>query len=376
MYMRYTILHFLGWLSVCAMLWACDDSSPEEPTPQNPALTLQHPEYFPNNIPMPADNPLTEKGVELGRMLFYDKQLSADGTVSCASCHQQSKAFTDGLQFSEGVNGKMGDKNSMSLANLHWTSRFFWDGRAKTLEEQALEPISDIREMNLEIGEAVARLQADQDYPERFKTAFETDQIRPEFIGKAIAQFMRTLISGDSKFDQWIKGEIALSPTEQAGMELFFTHPDPSLQIRGGNCGDCHLGFLTSGDRNGFLGFHNNGLDMDEHLNQGLASVTGKDTDRGKFKAPTLRNIALTAPYMHDGRFETLEQVLDHYNEHIQMNSNLDILILEASNEPIKPGEDIKLHLSDSEKEAIIAFLHTLTDEKFITNPKFSDPFK
>ncbi|UCS91788.1 cytochrome-c peroxidase [Echinicola marina] len=374
--MQYAILNYLGCLSVCAMSWACSTGEGEKPAPNNLVLTLQHPDYFPNDIPMPADNPLTEKGVELGRMLFYEKQLSADGSISCASCHQQSKAFTDGLQFSKGVNGASGDKNAMSLANLHWTSRFFWDGRAKTLEEQALEPISDIREMNLEIGEAVDRLQADKDYPEQFELAFETDQISPELIGKAIAQFMRTLISGDSKFDQWIKGEIELSSTEQAGMELFFTHPDPSLQIRGGNCGDCHLGFLTSGDRNGLLGFHNNGLDNDDNLNQGLASVTGKNSDRGKFKAPTLRNIALTAPYMHDGRFETLEEVLDHYNEHIQINSNLDILILEASNEPIKPREDIKLHLSPSEKEAIIAFLHTLTDEKFITNPKFSDPFK
>ncbi|MBD8489947.1 cytochrome-c peroxidase [Echinicola sp. CAU 1574] len=373
--MRYSKLYYIGMVLVCASLGACGNDSEEIPQPQNPTLTLQHPDYFPNDIPMPADNPLTEKGTELGRMLFYEKQLSSDGTLSCGSCHQQSKAFTDGLRFSKGVNGTLGDKNAMSLANLHWTSRFFWDGRAATLEEQALEPISDAREMNLAIEEAVDRLQADEDYPERFELAFGTDQITPDLIGKAIAQFMRTLVSGDSKFDLWIKGETELTPTEQLGMELFFTHPDASLQIRGGNCGDCHLGFLTSGDRNDFLGFHNNGLDTDENLENGLSSITGKDTDKGKFKAPTLRNIALTAPYMHDGRFQTLEEVLDHYNDHVQTNSNLDILILEASNEAIVPGQPVKLHLSEEEKTAIVAFLHTLTDEKFITDQRFSDPF-
>ncbi|GGF45552.1 cytochrome-c peroxidase [Echinicola rosea] len=356
-------------------MWACSREAPDEPSTTNPVITLEHPEYFPNDVAMPPDNPLTEKGVELGRMLFYEKQLSIDGTVACSSCHQQEKAFTDGKKISTGVNDTPGDKNAMSLANLHWTSRFFWDGRAATLEEQAVQPIADHREMNLPLDEAVARLQADNQYPERFKVAFGTEQITEELIGKAIAQFMRTLVSGDSKFDKWIRGEVEFSEQEQLGMELFFTHPEPSLQIRGGNCGDCHLGFLTSGDRNNLTGFHNNGLDNDQDLKDGLADVTGNVRDKGKFKAPTLRNIALTAPYMHDGRFETLEEVLDHYDQHIQMNNTLDILILEASNEPIIPGEDIKLYLTDGEKEAILSFLQTLTDEKFITNPKFSNPF-
>ncbi|AWW29317.1 cytochrome-c peroxidase [Echinicola strongylocentroti] len=373
--MRYSIRLLAGTFILCGLLWACGNGEESEPSSQNPSLSLQHPEYFPNDVPMPADNPLTEKGVELGRMLFYDKQLSVDRTISCASCHQQEKAFTDGKKISTGVNDTPGDKNAMSLANLHWTSRFFWDGRAATLEEQAVQPIEDHREMNLPLDEAVARLQADKQYPERFEVAFGTDQITEELIGKAIAQFMRTLVSGDSKFDQWIKGEVKFSEQEQLGMELFFTHPEPSLQIRGGNCGDCHITFLTSGDRNNLLGFHNNGLDNDQNLEEGLAAVTGNPRDKGKFKAPTLRNIALTAPYMHDGRFETLEEVLEHYDQHVQINRTLDILVLEASNEIILPGEDIKLHLTDGEKEAILSFLQTLTDEKFITNPKFSDPF-
>ncbi|QDH80992.1 cytochrome-c peroxidase [Echinicola soli] len=373
--MRYPHLFYLGIIFVCGLQWACGNGEEEQPSPQNPSLSLQHPEYFPNDVPMPSDNPLTEKGVELGRMLFYEKQLSIDRTISCASCHQQEKAFTDGKKISTGIHDTPGDKNAMSLANLHWTSRFFWDGRAATLEEQALQPIEDHREMNLPLDQAVARLQADEQYPERFKVAFGTDQITEELIGKAIAQFMRTLVSGDSKFDRWIRSEVEFTEQEQLGMELFFTHPEPSLQIRGGNCGDCHLGFLTSGDRNNLLGFHNNGLDIDQDLEEGLAAVTGNSRDKGKFKAPTLRNIALTAPYMHDGRFGTLKEVLEHYDQHIQMNSTLDILIMEASNEDILSGKAIKLHLTDSEKEAIITFLHTLTDEKFINNPKFSDPF-
>lgn len=372
---RYPITYSIGIIMICTSIWACKEELVEEPLPDNTEIELQHPDYFPNNIASPSDNPLTEKGVALGRMLFYEKQLSLDGSISCASCHQQSKAFTDGEQFSTGVNGTIGVKNAMSLANLHWTSRFFWDGRAKSLEDQALQPISDPTEMNLPIEEAVVRLQNEPDYPARFEAAFGTSQISADLVSKALAQFMRTLVSGNSRFDQWIKEEIVLNDIEQLGMELFFTHPEASIALRGGNCGDCHLGFLTSGDRNDLLGFHNNGLDSDENLDSGLEAVTGKSEDKGKFKAPTLRNIALTAPYMHDGRFNTLEEVLDHYNEHVESNATLDILILEASNEIITPGEPVKLHLTTQEKEAIIAFLHTLTDETFITDPAFSDPF-
>ncbi len=157
-------------------------------------------------------------------------------------------------------------------------------------------------------------------------------------------------------------------------MELFFTHPEPAISLRGGNCGDCHTNFLTSGARDGLNGFHNNGLDTDANLAEGLFAVTGNEADRGKFKAPTLRNIALTAPYMHDGRFATLEQVVDHYNELIQDSQTLDVLIEEASNEE-NPGTPPRLFLTQEEKEAILAFLRMLTDETFINNPDFSNPF-
>ncbi|GGZ38662.1 cytochrome-c peroxidase [Echinicola pacifica] len=372
--MHLRIVSLLMPVVIGGMVCACQEDL-EQTATDNPILKLEHPDYFTNDIAMPADNPLTEKGFALGRMLFYENKLSLDQSLSCASCHQQSKAFSDGLQFSRGVDGQLGDRNAMSLANLHWTSRFFWDGRAASLEDQALEPISDPREMNLPIEEAVARLQADEHYPDLFQEAFGEELITAELLSKALSQFMRSLVSGDSKFDQWIKEEVELTAEEQLGMELFYTHPEPSLQIRGGNCGDCHLGFLTSGNRDDLLGFHNNGLDSDENLAEGLAAVTGRSSDKGKFKAPTLRNIALTAPYMHDGRFNSLEEVLDHYDQHVQENSHLDLLVLEASNEIIAGDPEVKLHLSASEKKAIIAFLHTLTDEKFISNPKFSNPF-
>ncbi|MEN2280509.1 cytochrome c peroxidase [Algoriphagus sp. SE2] len=372
--MRFQFPAWLGLVCVCGFV-SCDKID-EAPKSGPNLISLDAPDYFPGNVAMPADNLLTEEGVRLGRMLFYEKKLSSDGTVSCASCHQQQKAFTDGNKFSFGVNDAIGDKNAMSLSNLHWQNRFFWDGRETTLESQAIQPIEDKREMNLPIEEAVARLKADATYPSLFENAFGTEEITPKLIGKALAQFQRTLISANSKFDAWIRNEVELSPEEELGLELFFTHPDPKLQLRGGNCGDCHLGFLTAGDPNGFTGFHNNGLDTEENLPLGLMKVTGNSFDRGKFKAPGLRNIELTAPYMHDGRFQTLEEVLDHYNDHIQISSTLDVLILEASNEIPENSETVKLHLSENEKKAIIAFLKTLTDQQFITNPKFSDPFK
>lgn len=371
--MRIQIPAWLGLVCMCG-LFSCGNEA-ENPVSGPTPISLDAPDYFPNNVAMPADNPLTEQGVQLGRMLFYETKLSADGTISCGSCHQQQKAFSDGNQFSFGVNEAKGDMNAMSLSNLHWQNRFFWNGRAASLEEQAIQPIEDEREMNLPIAEAVNRLQADEQYPALFENAFGTNEITPELIGKALAQFERTLVSANSKFDAWIRNEVELTPEEQLGLELFFTHPEPTLQLRGGNCSDCHLGFLTAGDPNGFTGFHNNGLDAGENLAAGLMTVTENPFDKGKFKAPGLRNIALTAPYMHDGRFQTLEEVLDHYNDHIQNSNTLDVLILEASNELPDGSDAVKLHLSEDEKKAIIAFLHTLTDQQFISNPKFSDPF-
>jgi cytochrome c peroxidase len=337
---------------------------------------LQIPWYFPDSLQLNADNPLTVEGVKLGRMLFYETQLSADNTVSCASCHQQERAFTDGQQFATGIGGATFERNSMSLHNLLWVSHLNWDGSASGLEEQAVMPLTNPLEMGLaSVDEAVQRLQATDIYPEQFFRAFGSDSITTNHLLSALAQFQRTLISDDSRLDRYWRGEYEPSELERRGMDLFYTHPEPSQGIRGGNCGDCHLGPFTGGAIEGFNGFHNNGLDEDATLAEGLASHTGNAFDRGKFRAPSLRNIALTAPYMHDGRFRTLEELLEHYDAHIQMSETLDPLIRQASNEPIVAGEPIKLHLQEDEKEAILAFLHMLTDSTFIQDERFANPF-
>ena len=360
---------------------ACADRvKTEDPQPDfNAALrpyNLSVPEYFSRNIRLPNDNPLTEQGVELGRMLFYDTRLSSDNSVSCASCHRQSTAFSDPNRFSRGVQGRTGTRNSMSLANLMWVNRLFWDGRVASIEEQALHPLRDPNEMNLPPEQAAAKLQGIPEYPPRFRQVFGTEQIRPEHIAKALAQFQRTLISADSRYDRYLRGEYRPTSLELQGIQLFFTHPIPEIGLRGGNCGDCHIGPLVQGDQSAFRGFHNNGLDTDANLAPGLQAVTNNPNDRGKFRAVSLRNIALTAPYMHDGRFRTLEEVLEHYDQHVQMSRTLDPLIIEASNE-IRFDNDapVKLHLTEQEKRAILAFLNMLTDSTFIQDRRFSNPF-
>ncbi len=360
-------------LLIIFLLAGCKPNEPA-PEPVDVDVLTDAPYYF-GEYTIPNDNPMSEAGVELGRMLFYEKRLSQDNSISCGSCHQQKYAFTDGRQFSNGINDQVGTRNTMSLANLLWQQRFFWDGRASSLEGQALEPIQDPIEMHQTLDATVEKLKNTDTYPPLFDAAFGDPAITADRIGKAIAQFERTLISANSDYDKYIRKEYQPTVQEALGMELFFTHPLPDEGIRGGNCGDCHLSFTTSGAR-GLLGFHNNGLDSDQNLSAGLFEVTKVAGDLGKFKAPNLRNIALTAPYMHDGRFNTLEQVLDHYNEHVQMSSTLDPLILEASNLPVLPDDEVKLALTGEEKEAIIAFLHMLTDDAFITDERFSDPFE
>ncbi len=336
---------------------------------------LQAPWYFPEYT-VPEDNPTTKQGVALGRMLFYEKMLSVNDSLSCATCHQQEKAFTDGRKLAMGVTGKPFHRNAMSLANLLWVKRFNWDGRANSLEEQAKEPISHPEEMGLVLEDAARKLQQTDVYPQKFEQAFGSPQVTEKKMLKALAQFERTLISDNSKLDEYWRKEYVPTEQEQWGMDLFYTHPEPMMGLRGGNCGDCHIGPLAGGALEGLEGFHNNGLDTDENLDKGLQKVTGKEYDKGKFRAPSLRNIALTAPYMHDGRFATLEEVLEHYDEHIQMSQTLDPLIIEASNEVPVQGEPVKLHLTAEEKEAILAFLHMLTDSTFITDERFSNPFK
>jgi cytochrome c peroxidase len=323
---------------------------------------------------VPDDNPLTREAVELGRRLFYDPRLSANGKVSCSTCHIQRLAFTDGRTNSVGVSGRPLEFNSMSLANLMWgPQHFFWNGRAPTLEEQALVPLQHADEMAQDLGRLVKELAADARYRELFETAY--GEISPAAIARALASFERTLISSNSRYDQFLRGEITLHAQEELGRKLFMAHPDVKVSLRGANCIDCHSQFLTSGSSGRYDGFSNNGLDDEAHLQPGLQALTGKPEHRGMLKVPSLRNIALTAPYMHDGRFNTLEEVLDHYDSGIKNSSTLSALIVEADNKGAAAAGRISLHLTAAEKTAIIAFLRTLTDQEFVTAERFSDPF-
>ncbi|TKB43375.1 c-type cytochrome [Thalassotalea mangrovi] len=323
---------------------------------------------------IPKDNPYTYESVKLGRRLFYDPLLSGNNEISCASCHKQELAFTDGLPRAIGASKRALPFNSMSLSNLMWGPRhFFWNGRVASLEQQALLPIQHVDEMDQDLDELMEELKQDDRYPVLFRNAY--GRITPENTAKALASFQRSLISANSKYDKYLRGEISLSDQEEYGRKLFMAHPDTKVSLRGGNCIDCHSQFLTAGFATGFDGFSNNGLDDDEHLQDGLYAFTGNDAHRGLFKVPTLRNIAVTAPYMHDGRFASLEQVLEHYNSGIKMSQTLSPLIIEADNREKVDIQSVSLNLTETEMKAIIAFLHTLTDEDFLTNEDFSDPF-
>lgn len=323
---------------------------------------------------IPEDNPLSQESFELGRHLFFDKRLSGNNEVACASCHVPSLAFTDGQAQSIDLAGNPLEFSAMSLSNLLWgQERFFWDGRAESLEQLALEPIQDPREMNQDLDSLISELGEIELYRELFGRAY--GEISQENLAKGLATFMRLLISDSSKYDQYLRGNARLTEQEELGRKLFMAHPDVKVSQRGGNCIDCHSQFLTSGFRDNFDGFSNNGLDTDADLKPGLQATTGNPAHRGMFKVPTLRNIAVTAPYMHDGRLKTLEEVMDHYNSGIKISATLSPLILEADNEKIDPTRATGLQLSAPEVQAIIAFLHTLTDQKFLDNPSFTNPF-
>ena len=360
--------HCVAGLLLAFALPGCDGRRPEPV----PLADFSAPFVF-GRFQVPADNPLTEQAVALGRRLFYDPRLSGNNAVSCATCHQQRLAFTDGRRTGVGVTGKPLAFNSMSLANLMWgPPRFFWNGRADSLEAQALVPIRHPDEMAQDLDALVDELAEDASYRELFDAAY--GELSATTIARALAAFVRTLVSANSRYDRFLRGELTLAPQEEWGRKLFMAHPDVKVSLRGGNCIDCHSQFLTSGFSTALDGFSNNGLDDDAHLAAGLQAVTGDPAHRGLFKVPTLRNIALTAPYMHDGRFATLEDVLRHYNAGIHPSSTLSPLIAEASNREGEAAADISLHLTAEEQAAIIAFLHTLTDEEFVSAERFSDP--
>jgi cytochrome c peroxidase len=356
--MKYFVLLFV----VVIGLAACKkDKLDITPTPYK----LDIPSHFPQ-MQIPADNPMTVEGVELGRRLFYEKKLSLDNTISCASCHHAENSFSDPNTFSIGVNGAVGNRQSMALINMGWQQFFFWDGRAKTLEQQLLEPIPNPVEMNQSWEAAIAKLSADVSYRNAFFAAFGESGIDKFKVAKALAQFIRTMISGNSKYDVMYKYQNSLplnskeqqvfssiTPEEWAGYDLF-------LSLNGADCFHCHNGPLVQVEK-----FSNNGLDA-VFTDLGREHVTGNINDRGKFKVPTLRNIALSAPYMHDGRFATLDEVIEHYSSGIKVTPTIDPLIEFANQGGVQ--------LDSEQKYLLKKFLETLTDYDFVNNPAFKKP--
>ena len=321
------------------------------------------PYWLAANVEVPDDNPLTVAGVELGRYLFYDPILSSDSTLSCASCHKQELAFTDGKAKSIGVLGEAGIRNSMSLANVGlYSNGLFWDGRVETLEEQALLPVEDHLELNTSWELVEEKLRKHEVYPVMFRAAFginNTKDISRDLAVKAIAQFERTLISGKSRYDRikWLNEDFF---TDEESMGIFLFEVEPLDEHPG--CAHCHpIELFTDND------YKNNGLDdvssLEDFPDIGRGAVTARLSDYGKFRVPTLRNIALTAPYMHDGRFETLEEVIDNYQLGGHGVENEDPNLLAFT-------------LNDEEKTALLALLNALTDTSFVNNPAFSNPFE
>ncbi len=304
---------------------------------------------------MPADNPLTEEGIELGERLFGDRRLSSNGSQSCITCHDPQLAFSDTVALSLGAEGDVGERNTMPLFNLAWHPSYAWDGTKKTIREQAIAAMTNPIEMNADIDEVIFILSDDPRVADDFEAAFGSREITGDRIGRALEQFLLTQVSADSKFDRAVRGEEKLTADEQKGLELFLTEYDPARGKRGADCFHCHGGGL-------FTDFvaRSNGIDL-VAKDEGAKKVTGKESDAGKFKTPTLRNVALTAPYMHDGRFDTLEEVIKHYDHGVKRAANLDPNLA-------KHPQD-GMGLTDEEQKALVAFLRTLTDESYYSLP-------
>lgn len=331
---------------------------------------FDYPEIIDSYLPPiedPLDNPTTEEGVELGRLLFFDKRLSANNTQSCASCHIPAYSFSDTTAYSVGIDGVSGTRNAMPIINLGWMKNgLFWDGRSTSIEAQAFEPVTNPVEMHDTWPNAVSKLQADEQYPYLFERVFGSSEIDSVMVAKAIAQFERTLISGNAPFDKYLAGNMAQGSSgwsydkELLAYQGFILFMDETK----GDCFHCH------GDQFNPLWtdniYHNNGLDANPS-DPGLAAVTGNSSDWGKFKTPTLRNLAFTAPYMHDGRFTTLNQVIQHYSFGLQNSPTIDPLM--------KSVQQGGVQLNPQEQNAIYWFLLSLSDSSFVTNPDFQDPW-
>lgn len=353
------VLHF-GFLLLANLMFSCQKETIETVDPEdNTPYVMEVPANFPKPAAM-QDNPLTKAGVELGRRLFYEPLLSSTMTVSCASCHHQDRAFSDGLILSNlGISGKALDRHSPALFNLAWANNgLFWDGGSKNLESQAFGPLTHEDEMGIYFPEMVDRLMAKPLYVGLFKEAFGENPTAAGVV-RALAQFQRTIISANSKYDRYKRkeGQVSFSEDELLGMQL--------VQSK---CGGCHSTDLFT-DNN----YHNNGIDTDfsddskDWVYKGRYRISYDIKDLGAYKTPSLRNVMVSAPYMHDGRFATIDEVLKHYQSGIKNTIYTDRLLFQANGNP-------GIALSDREVKAIKAFLISLTDEKLLSEAKYANP--
>ncbi|MBD2715407.1 hypothetical protein KBK19_10200 [Microvirga sp. STR05] len=342
-----------GWLLLALLVaGGCRPDADVRPNEEVPGTSM------PGNFPVPVygidKNPPTRAAFELGRTLFYDPRLSRTGAVSCGSCHQQFVAFAHaGHQFSHGVDNRLGMRNAPALQNLRWKPNFFWDGGPSNIETMPLAPITNPVEMDETLDNVVRKLNADDDYKRRFAAVFGgSGPIDSYQFLRALAQFTAALTSADSRYDHYVRHEAGgtLSQSELRG-----------LTILRQKCGSCHAGELFTDES-----FRNNGLDRSFPLDSGRAHITQRSIDVGRFKVPSLRNVALTGPYMHDGRFQTLTEVLDHYDHGMVESGTLDPQFRQ-------PGARTGISITTQDRQDLLAFLTTLTDEEFLRNPELSE---
>ncbi len=372
------VVHRLTWLICSTVLLltlnSCEDKPSGNDKPNFKTTLIDPASIFDKKLGpvpiLPADNPLTVEGIELGRMLFYDPILSIDSTVSCGSCHKQEFAFADGpVALSRGVFGLVTNRNTPPLFNLAYNKKFFWDARQNTLRELVFEPIQAHNEMAMTLPMLDRRLRRSSMYKDAFLKAFNAE---PNVFDMSLAmeQFLLSIVSYQSKFNEFFPGRFSkLTDEEGKGALLFnaLVNFDLDGNVTGADCFHCHGDNKAQIQDPTFGGIANNGLDL-VFTDKGYGGITGRFQDMGTFKTPSLLNIELTGPYMHDGRFRTLDEVIDHYSEGVKFNSpNLN---------PMMSHEGRHLNLKPEQKAALKAFLLSMTDTAFIHNPKYSNPFK
>lgn len=342
-------------LILCIVLILCLACSGDENNyveiSENKILDFPQPDFFPQPVYNLEENPPTEKGFELGKKLFYDGKLSSTGVISCGFCHVQEFSFTHHThEVSHGVDGALGTRNAQPLMNLAYLEEFSWDGAAQHLDAFSIIPITTDTEMNETVSNVINKLKSDEVYSELFAEAFNNGEVNTQNMFRALSQFMVMMVSADTKYDKVLEGNYVFSEEESAGQSLFEA-----------KCASCHEGILFTDQS-----YRNNGLSIDlRYKDIGRERVTGLEEDKYKFKVPTLRNIMVSLPYMHDGRFQSLREVLDHYDSGVKSTQNLDASLQQENN--------LGISLTETEKDQLISFLNTLTDDNFLLDRRFSE---